>query len=480
MNRNQLIIIIFLLVCILIILLLLVEFDNNPEPREIKRIEESDIVAAESEILPLPEPVIRQDEGEMVTNERVEELRTLYLKNASIEPGNTDASPVRIEKVILRLEDGNIEVLEGVNTLNGDFHYRDIYLASISKEYITDAFLNELSAGNLSDAQEVSIYVLSEIIRRSKGQRLIDGYQEYKEILEQAGITRSFIERNVGSDAGADRIVSRIQNSDERSFKLSSLELVKVTLKYSCNYATGHLDQVLKDLKGGPDEYYDYMISQYPGFHVKKSLEDGLHFVQYDANTGDLINLMKHQNQLVQDWQQGELSEVENEIFELRIDNDHDFTFNLGASDWLEDFVKEYKEETGLNLHFIEKTGYYPSIYWIENQGEVFPPFMFMGSVFTVFFEDMPSAEIYNGNESMANSDVQINHNPITFAYYEVVEVAHPDEKVHPNFWDGQTYSYEWSDKEDKDYILPIKYGLARDFRERLKSILLVEFMGGE
>lgn len=503
----------------------------------------SDGPFGKTEILPLPKAVIRDDAGQKVDNDRVEELRKLYLRNASIKPGDKDASPRRVETVILKLQDGEFKLLEGKNAISGDLHYRDIYLASLSKEFITDVFMSEVEADNLDKVQKVSIYVLIEMIRRSKGQRLIDEYDEYRDILNNAGINYEFLERWAGSDEGAELIISKIRSKGKTSFELDYIEVIKIILKYSCNYATAHIDAQLRELAGGPDEYYEYMIEKHPGFHAKKGLEDGLHFVQYDANTGDMIGLMKFQNQLAVDYLDGNLAAHELEIFIDRIDNDHDFAFNLGAAEWLDSFVENWEStselaENNYKMHFIEKTGYYPSVYWIENQGEYFPPFMFMGSVFTIFIEADEDGELVSGGQAngdqadggktdgdqadggktdgdQADGDqadgVQIvseqtdtvtegnlkqSENfmdlssdktadkskseeifrPITFAYYEIVEIAHPDQKEYPYFWDGKTYSYEWSEDDDRDYILPIKYGLAKDFREKIRAVLLHEF----
>jgi len=430
--------------------------------------EQKDCPCKETEItcakdcLPLPQSKSNGDTNKALTQERVNFLKELYVSKSTINEDIKSFNPKLIEEGFLKLEDGNITLIEGKNYLTGNLGYKNIFLASVSKEYIAHTYLKFVSEGKIEKESFVGPELVKEIILRSEAKRLLEKPDIYKSILSSTFTTNQSLEQGAEDLAFAQRLALETLLLFPVDFKLPAEEIAKVTLKYSCNNSNTLMQNKIRETFKSGEEFYDYMLLQYPGFHVHKSEDIASLFIQYDANTGDLTNLMKLQNNIALNWENDNLIPLEREVLEERINGTKDFLFNLSTTEWMHDLQSLY------DFDLIEKTGYFPIVTWVENQGEKYPAFMIMESIETF----VPRSESSKLKKT------------VTVAYYALHEVPFPQTEVklstvpEAKAYEPDVYIYDISTEEEEKYIMPIKYDLAEDFRKsaekKIKDLLSV------
>jgi hypothetical protein len=347
--------------------------------------------------------------------------------------------------------DQELFILQGDEQLTPDYVEKPFMLASVSKVAVNVAFVRALErAGSLDTQVTIDHATLSELFGRKpsrlisspKYAKLLEDYPEARELATTAAITET---EYVSSDL-VDAFSALIPTDIE--YEIPVAELLYQVLTLSSNTANDISKKVVAQQGTTIEAELLGIVPEYTSSPVLTAAME--HWRVPLPNVGPISEHVELLHELGQKLQNDELSDGESLVIDGLINNPEDFDLDFTHSTLGKDLISR-------GYRIIEKTGYYPVVFWIGELNE--PPFEYPPHMVLATMASIVPPE---------GSDEEV----LSFGYYQMFAVTLPEttsvfevEGVKLTFPDS-LYSYIQAVSD------PIKAIVMPQFREKLVDSL--------
>ncbi len=392
-----------------------------------------------------------------LTQERIDELGTMYRTNRSIEEGelNPDVYEIIDSTTTIINQNGELSFSlkdhksgEETSDIN---HEKIVYLASVSKLAIILEFVKKAKKEGL-DSIPISIDVIIDIIQRDQVFRIFERENIYEKFIEAMSLEEKEVEalkaKNNDSYVKVKaKAINRLKDhygDSKIDFSIDEIEVLSLGL--SCNEPVTVAKNYLLDKFDSIEELQKSFeeILDNAEYRITISTENGYHWVQTDANTGKLSAFLKLLHRMAEKYVDKELTPEESEVFDKMVDNPENFDFDFTHSALGQELISK-------GWKIVEKTGYYGSVDWVEKLAkEGYPIHMSMSTIVTLIPPD--------------------GSKPISFSHNLNTEVSFPT--ATEDFYGLSFPGIGITNKEYTEYILAVKAKVASQFRAECEKIV--------
>lgn len=305
-------------------------------------------VSSKQEIIPITQELI---------DAQVAKLKALQEKWGITKP--SDYKEMNPEQQVFALM-GN----EGVPS---DYTENSIMLASVSKLVINLTLVRSLEeAGELDRIVELNKKALVELFGREVKRFLEQGV--YTNFLNQNPNLKGLIERAATPQGQQNLVTLRDEFEDllpdDITYSVSVEELLYQALTLSSNNANAIAKNLIAEQTDEVEQALRNLVPDYTA--SPNDLTNLEHWTASLPNVGPLSEHVHVIHSLGQKLQQERLSEAEELVLTSVLNNSQDFGLDFTNS-------TKGKELRAQGYRIIEKTGYYPSVFWVKDFVE--PPF---------------------------------------------------------------------------------------------------------
>jgi hypothetical protein len=365
-------------------------------------------------ILSFNQPVI---DYKQINQTRINQVTASYKANTQLESK--------------KLSGNNFaEINRGFYQVNGSAEFKDragatteqfIMLASTSKLATTVYGLSKSPA-----KVRINIGIIKELLLRNP-KRILVKPDIYNPILkDKFKLTKAEINALASLSAGYTAVLNKMIAKDKKlEYFLPIDELLYHDLTLSSNSAA----EAIKNVGIGDDapplaKAKMALLLTIPSYEYTISTANITHWRQSASNTGKLSEHANLLHRLATDYQSGKSTPIMRQLISSIKNNKQDFGFDFTNSKMGNQLRKQGWE-------ILEKTGYYPVVFWVEDLANgnraKYPTHMTFSTLVSLI---PPTAS---------------NKQPITFSYYKNIEVVFPTEKVKdlstglsiPNDWNA-------------------------------------------